>query len=58
MLLHITMNTKQSYMAPEVEILHLQFEGAVLSGSGTGTGTGTGADVKFEDESDFDSFFN
>ena len=47
-------------MAPEVEILHLQFEGAVLSGSGTGTGTGTGtgADVKFEDESDFDSFFN
>jgi hypothetical protein len=50
------MNTKQSYMAPEVEILYLQFEGAVLSGSGTGTGTG--ADVKFENDSDFDSFFN
>jgi len=52
------MNTKQSYTTPEVKILHLQFEGAVLSGSGTGAGTGTGADVKFEDESDFDSFFN
>lgn len=58
MLLHITMNTKQSYTAPEVKILHLQFEGAVLSGSGTGTGTGTGADITFENESDFDSFFN
>ena len=48
------MNTKQTYTAPEVEILHLQIEGAVLSGSGTGTG----ADVTFENESDFDSFFN
>lgn len=46
------MNTKQPYMTPEVDILHLQLEGAVLSGSGTG------ADVKFENESDFDSFFN
>lgn len=52
------MNTKQTYTAPEVEILHLQMEGAVLSGSGTGAGTGTGADVTFENESDFDSFFN
>ena len=52
------MNTKQTYISPEVEILHLQIEGAVLSGSGTGTGTGTGADMIFENESDFDSFFN
>ena len=52
------MNTKQTYTAPEVKILHLQIEGAVLSGSGTGAGTGTGADVTFENESDFDSFFN
>ena len=50
------MNTKQTYITPEVEILHLQIEGAVLSGSGTGTGTG--ADMIFENESDFDSFFN
>ena len=50
------MNTKQPYMTPEVDILHLQLEGAVLSGSSTGLGTG--ADVKFETESDFDSFFN
>lgn len=52
------MNTKQPYMTPEVDILHLQLEGAVLSGSGTGYGYGTGADVKFDSESDFDSFFN
>ena len=50
------MNTKQPYMTPEVDILHLQLEGAVLSGSGTGYGTG--ADMTFENESDFDSFFN
>ena len=50
------MKTKKNYTAPEVEILHLQIEGAVLSGSGTGTGTG--ADITFENESDFDSFFN
>lgn len=50
------MKTKKTYTAPEVEILHLQIEGAVLSGSGTGFGTG--ADITFENESDFDSFFN
>lgn len=50
------MNTKQPYMTPEVDILHLQLEGAVLSGSGTGYGTG--ADMTFENESDFDSLFN
>ena len=50
------MNTKHPYTAPEAEILHLQMEGAVLSGSGTGIGTG--ADIKYETESDFDSFFN
>ena len=50
------MNTKQSYMAPEVVIVHLQMEGAILSGSVTSTGVG--ANVTFEEESNFDSFLN
>lgn len=52
------MNTKTNYTPPEAEILHLQVEGAILSGSVTETGTGTGANVIFENESDFDLFFN
>lgn len=43
-------------MAPEVVIVHLQMEGAILNGSVISTGTG--ANVTFEDESNFDSFFN
>ncbi len=48
----------KNYIKPEVEIIAVHLEGAVLAASGPASGSASGADVTFDLESDFDSFFN
>ncbi len=53
------MNTKKNYTTPMAKTSQFQYEGTILISSVISTlSTGIGADVKFENESDFDSFFN
>ena len=47
------MEKKLLYESPEVELVHLATEGAILDGSVNASG----ADVTFGDESAFDVFF-
>ena len=46
----------KNYIKPEVEIIAVHLEGAVLSGSFGSSASGS--NVTLENESDFDSFFN
>ena len=52
------MNKKQNYTTPEVDIVQLQIEGAILSGSNQAGATGTGPNVTVEDGGIFDDIFN
>lgn len=45
---------KNTYLTPEVDIVHLAAEEAIL---GSSSQTGTGADITLLGGSDFDSFF-
>jgi len=49
------MDKKLQYQAPEVDLIHLATEGAILDGSANMNGTG--ADVTFYDSGSFDSIF-
>ena len=47
----------KNYIKPEMEIVEIHLEGAVLSAS-IFTGGSSGANATIDTESDFDSFFN
>lgn len=49
------MHKKQSYTAPEAEIIPLQAEGAFLTGSANAIGVGPS--ITFLDEQPFETFF-
>ena len=48
------MEKKLLYESPQVDLVHLATEGAILDGSVNASG----ADVSFESSSSFDDFFN